>query len=37
VVSVTQRKQDDLVRRFADSSIDWAIIEKQLVTVPGSR
>jgi hypothetical protein len=31
VVSVTQRKQDDLVRRFADTSIDWAVIEKQLV------
>ena len=31
VVSVTQRKQDDLVRRFADTSIDWAVVEKQLV------
>jgi hypothetical protein len=31
VVSVTQRKQDDLVRRFANTSIDWAVIEKQLV------
>lgn len=31
MVSVTQRKQDDLVRRFTDSSIDWVVIEKQLV------
>jgi hypothetical protein len=32
MVSVIQCKQDDLVRRFADTSIDWAVIEKQLVT-----
>ncbi|KAM3066206.1 hypothetical protein ACMFMG_012110 [Clarireedia jacksonii] len=31
VVSVTQRKEDDLVKRFADTSIDWTVIEKQLV------
>jgi hypothetical protein len=31
VVSVTQRKEDDLVKRFANTSIDWAVIEKQLL------
>jgi hypothetical protein len=31
MVLVTQRKQDDLVRRFANTSIDWAVIKKQLV------
>jgi hypothetical protein len=31
VVSVTQRKEPDLIKRFADTSIDWAVIEKQLV------
>lgn len=31
MVSVTQHKQDDLVRRFADTSIDCAVVERQLV------
>ncbi|PMD50340.1 uncharacterized protein K444DRAFT_575819, partial [Hyaloscypha bicolor E] len=31
VVSVTQRKQDGLIRRFPNTSINWAVIEKQLV------
>jgi hypothetical protein len=32
VVSVTQRKESDLKKRFDDTSIDWAVIENQLVT-----
>ncbi|CZR54769.1 uncharacterized protein PAC_04653 [Phialocephala subalpina] len=32
VVSVTQRKEPPLTKRFADTSIDWAVIEKQLVS-----
>jgi hypothetical protein len=32
VVSVTQRKEPDLARRFDNTSIDWAVIESQLVT-----
>jgi hypothetical protein len=31
VVSVTQRKERDLTKRFADTSIDWAVVENQLV------
>jgi hypothetical protein len=31
VVSVTQRKERDLQKRFDDTSIDWAVIENQLV------
>ena len=31
MVSVTQRKVDDLVKRFTNTNIDWAVIEKQLV------
>lgn len=31
MVTVTQRKEPPLTKRFANTSIDWAIIEKQLV------
>src|SRR5580700_1274429 len=31
VVSVTRRKERDLKKRFDDTSIDWAVIENQLV------
>jgi hypothetical protein len=31
VVSVTQHKERDLKKRFDDTSIDWAVIENQLV------
>jgi hypothetical protein len=31
VVSVTQRKEPDLKKRFDDTSIDWAVIENQLL------
>jgi hypothetical protein len=31
VVSVTQRKEDPLTKRFDDTNIDWAVIESQLV------
>jgi hypothetical protein len=31
VVSVTERKEQDLTKRFDDTSIDWAVIESQLV------
>lgn len=31
VVSVTQRKERDLTKRFSDTSIDWAVVENQLI------
>jgi hypothetical protein len=31
VVSVTQRKEPDLTKRFNNTSIDWAVIESQLL------
>jgi hypothetical protein len=31
VVSVTERKEQDLTKRFDNTSIDWAVIESQLV------
>ena len=31
MVSVTERKEQDLTKRFEDNSIDWAVIERQLV------
>jgi hypothetical protein len=31
VVLVTQHKERDLKKRFDDTSIDWAVIENQLV------
>lgn len=31
VVSVTLRKEPDLTKRFDDTSIDWAVIENQLI------
>ena len=31
MVSVTQRKEHDLTKRFADTSIDWAVVENQLI------
>src|SRR5450432_570713 len=31
VVSVIQRKEHDLTKRFADTSIDWAVVENQLI------
>ena len=31
VVSVTQRKEHDLTKRFADTSIDWVVVENQLI------
>jgi hypothetical protein len=31
VVSVTQRKEDPLTKRFDNTSIDWALIENQLI------
>jgi hypothetical protein len=32
MVSVTQCKQDNLIRRFANTSINCVVIEKQLLT-----
>ena len=31
MVSVTQRKEPDLTKRFNNTSIDWAVIESQLL------
>jgi hypothetical protein len=31
VVSVTDRKERDLIKRLDDTTIDWAVIERQLV------
>jgi hypothetical protein len=32
VVSVTERSERDLAKRYDDAEIDWSVVEKKLVT-----
>lgn len=31
VISVNERGQDDLIKRFNDTNVDWSVIERQLI------